>query len=79
MPVFFDENKVQFFVEIFKRYCSLSGSIHSFRIEKIIPFSKEESGDFKSKLEEGDTINVGLKNDEITIKISKPKKKKEKE
>ena len=33
----------------------------------------------KSNLEEGDTINVGLKNDEITIKISKPKKKKEKE
>ena len=33
----------------------------------------------KSNLQEGDTINVGLKNDEITIKISKPKKKKEKE
>ena len=29
----------------------------------------------KSNLEEGDTINVGLKNEEITIKISKPKKK----
>ncbi len=33
----------------------------------------------KSNIEEGDTINVVLKNDEIIIKISKPKKKKEKE
>ncbi|MBL4623820.1 MAG: ATP-dependent Clp protease ATP-binding subunit, partial [Flavobacteriales bacterium] len=32
----------------------------------------------KSNLEEGDTINVGLKGSEITIKISKPRKKKEK-